>query len=1636
MGHLNSGTPLSLTHRFCHEIGHPLYFESHRFSQQQPMKSSLTTSTSKAVGIILAVMLAGLVLWLFNGEASIVNLSQNQRLTMAVGLMLNAMILFAWAAPRPFTWTQADVSEGWVNRRRWAFFTALGSYVISLVLYLALGESEVVRLLWLLGITLIIIAHVPYRPVWRLDRDDGRDWLIVVAITAIAFYLRFWRLPDLPAYLHGDIASQGLQALSVLEGKSPGWFDVGWSNIPMFDFVMMAGTMRLWGQDLLGLSFTAVWQGVLTIPFMYLLGREMFGRRAGLLAAALIAISYTHIHFSRIVTSASPLLFIVLLFYFLFRGLRLRRSIWFVLSGLSLGVGLLVYYPIRVAVVTVILLWLWLLIWKRRALVDNLPQWVCFCVAALVGFGPMMAFVLRDFKAFVGRGTLVMIWNPAVATHLMGKYGTDSVATLWLEQFKRTFLTVFYYPDASTHFAFSGPMINAFAGLLLILGFGYCLRWLKDERYFVLVIWFTSTLLLGGVLTNDPPFWPHTIVVLPAVFLMAACAGERAWFGLLQALPTANRPRIDWVIAAGLAAILVSTGISNWQAYTQQMGDNADRVVRVARYVADLPTDHHVLVVPDPLSWQQRELRFMGRKISGTDIPADVISSAKLDALLQPTHFIITPNHADLIPALHAQFPDGQLQYYHTNNKWHSFASFVVQPAGYVSPTTVVEPTHSLATRRLWIWILTATFFVVAMLFGLYSMLRIPSRTPILSISTQLLQQPMLRREKKTNTTVKDITGWMTQDALLRALFGMAVAVVMAYLAQRFFDAAFDSVLVKAMTTTLPMVISYGGGMLAGSLLYLAAMVLFARFAPALPENQPAPKRQSASPPAIAGPQRPDSTITRADTDKQKDQDAAALRSQTACSRSQWGWLALALVPTLLSMLRFARQGEDPLVRWLWLAGIVIFLGGQVIWPAVRGAAGTNAEWSPRFEWHHIVILGLILGAGFWLRFNRLDTIPGDLHGDMASMGVQARAWLMGLTPDIFREGWANIPMLGFLPVAFSLKLFGNDLFALNFSAFLAGMLTLVGLYLLIWRMFDSHRLAALAAAALTINTAHIHFSRLTAYMDPWPFILFGMFFVVDGMRSRRPQSFALSGILLALSFQMYYSGRAIVFILAAGIIYLWIVRRRWLSDNIMGIALLVMGILIVTGPSLLYFANHWDAFAERSRSVFLFYEPVMAHLSYKYNTATTTGVILQQLKQSLLMFNQSIDSSTQFGYPHPLFSSLLSPLLVLGFGYSLRRWRTPGIGLNLVWVLLLMLFGSILTNNAPFWPRLVGVLPAAALLIALTFDRFWAVLSAIPSPSRHRQMVAGALGIGILVLLALVGRANWDQYYETVFDNARPQARIGRFLATLPADIMACNFSDPHFLNVRETSFLAHPRRLLDLPADAPDGLIERCSGPPLVWILSSTHTDRLPLLQQHWPGGEVQEHYDRNGALTFTSYAVRDDVRKTGKDNPNFISPLPTPTNSLPSSAYQSDGSLFQPQQTFLGNTGSIPWQISAGEVDITGNTLTLHIGPLKDHDAVYDYVKLVHIKSGEVFQFEAENTKLTGGDTFSTREGVDDHWWLQHYEGFSGGAGLVIQKQELAPVLTTVAHLPDGNYRLYIGSFSGDPNNGVFGLGVSWE
>ncbi|MFZ1628098.1 MAG: hypothetical protein WAV70_04120, partial [Anaerolineae bacterium] len=100
---------------------------------------------------------------------------------------------------------------------------------------------------------------------------------------------------------------------------------------------------------------------------------------------------------------------------------------------------------------------------------------------------------------------------------------------------------------------------------------------------------------------------------------------------------------------------------------------------------------------------------------------------------------------------------------------------------------------------------------------------------------------------------------------------------------------------------------------------------------------------------------------------------------------------------------------------------------------------------------------------------------------------------------------------------------------------------------------------------------------------------------------------------------------------------------------------------------------------------------------------------------------------------------------------------------------------------------------------------------------------------------------------------------------------------------------------------------------------------------------------------------------------------------------------------------------------------------------HDGVFDYVRLLN-DEGQEIRIEAEDAMFTTGDTYAGREGSDGHWWNQAFKPFSGGYGVVAQKNEMVPVLTTTIAAPDGEYTLLIGSFKGDHDNGVFGLGIT--
>lgn len=626
----------------------------------------------------LALLLAVGAQYGFTGEFFTRNLNSNYYIwgiSQWVGcvLLLAAVMLCAWARV-PAVWRQNavpaagtadDNSPPLPSRGRravvpfgfsaLAIVAALMFYLASLVLFWTVGENALVRFLWLGGVTLLVAGCA--LPSWqrrrlltrrmRLSQSDSLEWLAVALITFAGFLLRYWRLTELPAHVDDDVSLMGWFSLEMLRGGDDRWFGMSGSQHPFSCNQILAWSMRLFGQDHYGLVMGSVLAGTLTLPFVYLLGRELFGRRAGFVAAALLAGSYTHIHFSRILFGPLPTLLLTVGFYSLFRGLRNRRALPFALAGVALGFALLSYDSARVGPVIVLALFLSSFFWRggndngeeaaglRR---PTARQWALLATGALLAFGPMLAFAVRDFFRFHGRGNDVVLWNPVIWKHTTAKYGTTNFFGVLAEQLKHTLLALHYYGDASPHCALEKPMVSALGAALGALGAGLALRRWRDPRCFLPLVWVALTFFLGGVLTSDPPYWPHLNIALPAIMLLAALAAER----LGEALFRVEHSRSGALVyGVALAAVLTWSAAHNWKIYNGFAKRYAGPRVRTARYLQSLPAGCRVFIVDPVIDWNVYSFRFLNRHVRGTSLPPARLFEAAPELDGAPTVFIV-----------------------------------------------------------------------------------------------------------------------------------------------------------------------------------------------------------------------------------------------------------------------------------------------------------------------------------------------------------------------------------------------------------------------------------------------------------------------------------------------------------------------------------------------------------------------------------------------------------------------------------------------------------------------------------------------------------------------------------------------------------------------------------------------------------------------------------------------------------------------------------------------------------------------------------------------------------------------------------------------------------------------------------
>ncbi len=254
-------------------------------------------------------------------------------------------------------------------------------------------------LAWAAAVVCLLVSayQPPAQPRKRSGAGLHLDWIQLALLGAVAVgaFLRLWRLEEIPAEMGCDLPLNFNNVQGILNGDTSIFF-TSWPGREGLLFYLAALPSALFGLSHWTIKLTTALIGIATIPAIYLLGKELYERELGLIAAWLYAASHWAIITSRLgLRMALVPLLLTLTLYFFIRGLH-RASTWHLaLAGLFLGLGMHSYNAF-IAVPPLLCLWLLLevILGRGRRLWQMRLGFGYLLVIALVIFLPLGRFML------------------------------------------------------------------------------------------------------------------------------------------------------------------------------------------------------------------------------------------------------------------------------------------------------------------------------------------------------------------------------------------------------------------------------------------------------------------------------------------------------------------------------------------------------------------------------------------------------------------------------------------------------------------------------------------------------------------------------------------------------------------------------------------------------------------------------------------------------------------------------------------------------------------------------------------------------------------------------------------------------------------------------------------------------------------------------------------------------------------------------------------------------------------------------------------------------------------------------------------------------------------------------------------
>jgi hypothetical protein len=436
---------------------------------------------------------------------------------------------------------------------------------------------------------------------------------------------------------------------------------------------------------------------------------------------------------------------------------------------------------------------------------------------------------------------------------------------------------------------------------------------------------------------------------------------------------------------------------------------------------------------------------------------------------------------------------------------------------------------------------------------------------------------------------------------------------------------------------------------------------------------------------------------------------------------------------------------------WGSMAAASLAARGLVIAPA----SNVERSWSRR----EIGTVLLVLALAGVARFAWIGSLPRYYFADEARVAMFLVEAYRDTLPNFFSMGWNTWPVVGLSWQGLFAPLVGLDIATLRLSSALMGTLAVLATYLLARELYTP-RVALLAAVLLSLCRTAIDFSRLgtchaqVIFLEPLAFFCWWR-----AVARGTALGYLWAGIAMGLCLYSYNAGQSVPLLWAGWLLTCAALAWRRARGYWRGALLTAAGLLLTFAPYLwhvtdgFHFDQNWREWTIMARE-----RQVMSRVVETWNergAAAATAVIRQQVAETWMGYHLLPAGAYGLGYRGGgMLDGVTGPLFILGLAACLANVFQPASGFVFYWWLATTLTGGVLTRDPPAFVRLVGVLPAVAILAALPLDQ-------LMDAARGRWRSVGLVTAGLL----LAG-ASWDNWRTYFVEFARAEVDLASDLA------------------------------------------------------------------------------------------------------------------------------------------------------------------------------------------------------------------------------------------------------------------------------